>query len=125
MRGRLRAVLLWTAGLGAAGVLYALIVYRTGFGIPCPVHLLTGLRCPGCGVTRMTLRLLQGDLHGAFLQNRAVLSLMPLGLYVALSWAVGYVRHADRLLHGGAKAAALAIIGVLLVFGIVRNFLGW
>lgn len=32
----------------------------------CPFALLTGMACPGCGMTRAVGRLVQGDLAGAF-----------------------------------------------------------
>ncbi|MBQ7542975.1 MAG: DUF2752 domain-containing protein [Clostridia bacterium] len=125
MRTRLFKLLRAVGILLCAGFLYALLVRRTGWGIPCPVYALTGLKCPGCGVTRMAVSLLHGDLRAAFAYNRAVLCLLPAGVYVALSYAVGYVRRGDRLLHGAPKAAAIGILTVLLAFGAARNFLGW
>ena len=108
-----------------AGLLYALICRRTGFAVPCPVFTLTGLRCPGCGTTRMCLALLHGNVAEAFRQNRAVLLLLPAFAYIAAAWCVGYVRRGDRLLHGAAKWCAYAAVVLLLAFGAVRNFLGW
>ena len=32
----------------------------------CPFFKVTGLPCPGCGLTRACLLLLQGDVHGSF-----------------------------------------------------------
>lgn len=125
MRQRLFTLLRAAAALLCAGLLYALWVHKTGLGIPCPIRLLTGLRCPGCGMTRMALCLLHGDLRGAFAQNRAALLLLPAGLYVAAAWAVGYVRRGDRLLHGAPKITVIVMIGVFLAFGAARNILNW
>lgn len=33
---------------------------------PCVFHLVTGVDCPGCGMTRAFLRLSHGDISGAF-----------------------------------------------------------
>ena len=119
-------IILRTAGiLLCAGLLYALIYRITGFGIPCPVHVLTGWKCPGCGVTRMCLALLSGDVREAFFQNRAVLLLLPALTYIAAAGCAGYIRRGDRTLHGGTKWCAYAVAGLLLAFGAVRNFLGW
>lgn len=108
-----------------AGLLYALAVSKIGFGVPCPIHALTGLRCPGCGVSRMCLALLRLDLAEAFRQNRCVLLLLPAFGYIAAFWCAGYVRSGDRLLRGSAKVTAIACVVLLAAFGIVRNLVGW
>lgn len=36
-----------------------------GGGTPCPFKFATGLRCPLCGMTRATFKMLHGDLAGA------------------------------------------------------------
>ena len=35
-------------------------------GITCPIRFVTGISCPGCGMTRAWLSLLKGDLEQAF-----------------------------------------------------------
>ena len=36
-------------------------------GIGCPIHYMTGINCPGCGMSRALLRVLHFDIKGAFL----------------------------------------------------------
>lgn len=49
--------------LGLLGLWLAAAVL---FGRACPFHSVTGLPCPGCGMTRAWLSLLRGDLTSAF-----------------------------------------------------------
>jgi hypothetical protein len=44
---------------------------RIGGVIPlfCPFKVLTGIPCPGCGMTRAILSIIKGDFHGAFGYN--------------------------------------------------------
>lgn len=63
-RARLH-VLLLAAGLSLALVSGYLLLCTMGFSLPCPVYALTGLYCPGCGVTRMLLALLRLDFAAA------------------------------------------------------------
>jgi hypothetical protein len=44
-------------------LLACIILYITRIG--CPIRFLTGICCPGCGITRAILSLLQGDLQKA------------------------------------------------------------
>ena len=52
----------WKGILGIAG--FYLILAAVGRG--CPIRLMTGIPCPGCGLSRAYLSLLHLDLAGAF-----------------------------------------------------------
>lgn len=102
------------------GGLYACFVRLTGFGIPCPFRSLTGLQCPGCGVSRMCMALLRLDLPAAFAANAAILCLLPLLLVTALRMLWLYVRfdlNGSRM----TNVSVCLMIGVLLIFGVLRN----
>ena len=43
---------------------------------PCPFHSITGLKCPGCGMTRACIALARGDIHGALHYNPFSLGLL-------------------------------------------------
>lgn len=102
------------------GALYAWIAARFG-GISCVFHLVTGLKCPGCGVTRMCLSLLRGDLRGAFGQNPAVLCMLPAGAVVCCSRCAAYVRTGEKRLATWENVLVWSMIVVLVLFGILRN----
>lgn len=119
---RLRKLLVLLAGLLALGLAYAWAVSRLGRGIPCPLYRLTGLLCPGCGVSRMCMAFLRGDWAGAWTANPAVCLLSVPMAVLLVCRAVGYVR--------GERAAPweerswLAIALLLLAFGVMRNLPG-
>ncbi|HEX9258084.1 MAG TPA: DUF2752 domain-containing protein [Acidimicrobiales bacterium] len=70
--------------LAGAGYLYARNpATQRGF-IPCPFHSLTGLWCPGCGITRGLHKLVTGDIAGMLGMN----VLLPF-LLVAVVWGWG------------------------------------
>lgn len=108
---------------GLAGILYGLFVRKTGLGIPCMFHLLTGLKCPGCGVTRMAVALLQLDFAGAFEANPAVLVLSPVLLAVFIKSAKTYIRTGRWTMGAMENTAVWLGTAVLVLYGIVRNVL--
>ncbi len=72
MNGLYRKRLRPLAFLLPAGGLYALFVHATGLMIPCPFRLITGLKCPGCGMTHMCMSLLRLDFKAAVKQCLSV-----------------------------------------------------
>lgn len=68
----------------------------------CPVRLLGGTWCWGCGITRACWRVLHGDLVGAFAQNRLVAVVFPLLAFLYLRWAVRTFRQGKRGAEGRA-----------------------
>ena len=115
-----RVLALWI-GLPLLGICYGLLVSRIGFGIPCLFRLITGLKCPGCGVTHMALCLMQGDLSGAFYENPVVLMLLPIGLILAIRLTDRYLRTGSKKLTKRENRAVIGMIVLLIGFGIARN----
>ena len=97
--------------LGLVGVWLS----ETGHGIPCIFHVVTGLQCPGCGVTRMLSALLHGDWRGAWESNAPVLA----GL-VGLS-LVRWIRTGSARLPRWADAVTVVCVVLLLLFTVARN----
>lgn len=92
---RMRAMVLPVLSVGlacvAAGVV--LVADPTSEGglplPPCPIKLLTGFDCPGCGATRMLYSLLHGDVSAALHYNALVVIFIPFFLWTWTAWMRG------------------------------------
>lgn len=122
MRKRFTNLCMKTGGLLTAGLFYALICNLAGRPlIPCMFHTVTGLYCPGCGVSRMCLSLLRLDFASAFRANAAIMLLMPPGIIIGLQMAARYVK-SGQISPTRVQAYVLtAMTVILLIFGILRN----
>lgn len=121
MRRRLFRVL---RGLGIVlllGLGYALWGSVTGLWLPCPFHALTGLECPGCGVTRMCLALLRLDFAAAWAANPGLLLLSPLILALVGWQAMDYVRTGDHRPGRGQRLLGWTLVILVVGYGILRN----
>ena len=102
------------------GMVYCLFTLLTGIGIPCIFHKLTGLCCPGCGISRYFLCLVRLDFVGALRQNLAVALLLPFWLFVAV---VEFLFNPTWLSKDSTlpRCFTLGSVVLLVVFGILRN----
>lgn len=100
------------------GTVYAVFAARFG-GIPCPIRLVTGLKCPGCGITTLLLRLLRGDWADAFAANPFLLATSP--LLAAILWRFWWV---DTRPGKAWQLTAVVYIAALLIWGVARNLGG-
>ena len=92
----------------------------------CPLYQLTGLWCPGCGVTRATHAALRGDLPGAFGFN----ALFPLFLAaIVVGWLAWLRRSLGRApivpFRNMPMWAPVATGVALVLFGVARNLPGF
>ncbi|SHJ31609.1 DUF2752 domain-containing protein [Parasporobacterium paucivorans] len=108
----------------AAGLGYGVWCRYTHLAIPCLFHKITGLYCPGCGISRMSLALLQGDFREAFLNNPGVLCVLPVLILVCANGSVRYVRTGRMEQNKAEKYMLTAVLVVLIVFGMLRNIPG-
>ncbi len=115
-------VLLALAAAAAAAIAIFYFLAQRGIGIGCPLYLLTGLRCPGCGNSRAALALLQGDLLRALEMNL----LFPLEfgylLWVAGCCGVRYWKSGKLQYRPRWVWADAVILAVVVLWGICRNF---
>lgn len=88
---------------------------------PCPFHTVTGLWCPGCGMTRATHALLQGDVARAFGFN--LLTPMILGLLVAgwWSWLRSSAGRPSTWWDKVPTAVWFGLAAVAVAFAVLRN----
>ncbi|WP_336513156.1 DUF2752 domain-containing protein [Paenibacillus azoreducens] len=109
-----RALLLRGALLAAAGLLYLKVwLPLTHIYIPCIFHELTEWYCPGCGITRAALSLLNLDVVQAFRYNALVFLLIPL---YAIYW-IAKKKQAKTLSNG----MMVLMLILTLAFGLMRN----
>lgn len=118
---RLRRILSKTVLVCGIGLAYACFTSLTGWGIPCWIHAVTGLDCPGCGVSRMFLALLRLDLVAAARYNLFVLCLLPVGLVLFLYKARQYVKTGSTEMGFAEKVGYIIVFSLCIVFFVLRN----
>lgn len=121
MKQRARKVLITIIGMLGIGLAYGYFFMTAGWGIPCFFHKITGLLCPGCGVTRMCICLMQGDIAGAAKYHGLLLFLLPFLLVIFGDYTIGYIRTGKYRLRKWEETMLYGMLAMLIVFGIFRN----
>jgi hypothetical protein len=62
--------------------------FNSGFP-PCLIKSITGLECPGCGMTRAISSIFHGDIAGAFHYNKLIVVVFPLLAYIGIKKIIG------------------------------------
>lgn len=85
----------------------------------CPLRALTGWACPLCGGLRATSDLAHGDVAGALAMNPLWVVTIPA---LVVAWAL-WLRRSSRghRARPVPMAGWLALVGVILAFGVLRN----
>ncbi|MCU1392820.1 MAG: hypothetical protein JWM34_1248 [Ilumatobacteraceae bacterium] len=112
-------------GLAAAAAYVAIAdPMAPGTHLPaCPLYELTGLYCPGCGLTRATHAFLRGHLGAALGYNILFpffIAAIVLGWWAWVRRTLG--RTPFRWVSRLSPTVGIASIAVLIVFGVIRNF---
>ncbi len=93
----------------------------------CPVREVTGVPCPGCGLTRAVMLLLRGDFYGA-LKMHAYAPLLLIALILLFGAAVLPREYSQRLTKLVARlesrtALGATLLALLPIYWIVRLIL--
>jgi hypothetical protein len=121
-----------SVAVGALGLVVAAVFLREtgpsglGAGMQCTFHGLTGLNCPGCGMTRGAYAALHGRLGEAFRYHPLGMLLLPvLGIGLSVE-TLGWVRGKPFGSRFRLGKAWVWILGALVVvFWICRNIPHW
>lgn len=118
-RRDVRTPLILGAILGAGTLLVAVRDPNHGGYPVCPVLVLTGFACAGCGGLRAAHDLATGDLAAAWSMNPLLTIAMPVA---ALLWLLWLVRSATDRQPWHPPAWIWIVVGVLvLTFSVLRN----
>ena len=110
------------AAAGLAGLVYVGLrdPARGGF-LPCPFHAITGLWCPGCGMTRALHHLVRGDMAAAFSANLLLPLVVVIVGWAWLAWAWPRVPRITRVVPAQVWTW---LIAAAAVYGVLRNLPG-
>ncbi|MBR4718766.1 MAG: DUF2752 domain-containing protein [Lachnospiraceae bacterium] len=119
MDKKYRRKLISLSAAGGALVLYMVLRRLTGFSVPCIFHTVTGLKCPGCGVTHMVDSLLSFDIKGAREANPFIFFTSPFLLFEIIYEFL--IPHKNKRFHRINNIILIIYCIALLAFGVIRN----
>jgi hypothetical protein len=117
---RAPGIILAATGFGIAAVIFFLNPATHHFYPVCQFHRLTGLNCPGCGMTRAFYALLHGEFLTA-LQDNALLVLALITLVIRVGW------RAFKKIRGHATGEFFPVkflwplLTIAIMFTVLRN----
>ena len=105
------------ARTGLAGALVAGLVLS---GAPlCPVAFFTGFPCPGCGLSRAGVSLLQGDLPAAFAASPLSPVVVPFFVLLVVRSVALYLKGGDASPPAWVTRGAIGLwAGLIVVWGL-------
>ena len=102
----------------ALGICY-LIFYRvTDIGIPCVFKLVTGYKCPGCGMTHAIAEITKGNIKRAVEYNPLSVSVLPVYLIYR---AYRYVKDKSDEFKNWEVVLLVIVLLITVGYGILRN----
>lgn len=98
------------------------ILYKIQLPIPCVFHKITGFYCPGCGLTRCLVSLINLDFYQAFRYNPLIFVLLPLLIpYVLYLYFIFIFDLEDKITKKIPNWIWYILLVITIIFGIFRN----
>ena len=122
MKKKKKKVLLIYLVLLIIFIAYYILNKTTGFYIPCIFHEITGLDCPGCGITRCLFDLVNLRIKDAFLVNPLVFIYLPFIIVYFLYKSYLYIYNKkDKILVKIPNYVMYIILVITIIYGVLRN----
>ena len=103
------------------GIIYEILLNVFHIGFICIFHEITGLLCPGCGLTRCINSMLKGDFIQALHYNALMFFLIPISLIYSIYISYNYIK-GNKYYKVGNKLSIVLLI-IVLLFTILRNII--
>ncbi len=90
------------------------------FFIPCMLYKLTGIKCPGCGMTRSVHYLVNGNIKQSMWYNLMLIPIIILVIY-ALYRYIRYLVKNEEIINKVLENLLKVFLVIILIFGVARN----
>lgn len=91
---------------------------RFSFFIPCPIHKILHIYCPGCGITRMVLSIIKLDFYKAFKYNPFMFILLPFFVWYYALYYYNWIQNKTFKIN---KKIWNTLLILAIIFMILRN----
>ena len=98
--------------------LYTVLIISFDIGIPCVFYEITGLYCPGCGITRLCLSLFEGDVYQAFRYNPIIFIDLPI-LFILFVLNIFFKN--NKNIKKITDVIIIFLATITIIFGVIRN----
>ncbi len=99
-------------------LIYAVLIISFDIGIPCVFYEITGLYCPGCGITRLCLSLFEGDIYQAFRYNPIIFIDLPI-LFILFVLNIFFKK--NKNIKKITDVIIIFLATITIIFGVIRN----
>lgn len=99
-------------------LIYAILIIRFDIGIPCVFYEITGLYCPGCGITRLCLSLFEGDVYQAFRYNPIIFIDLPI---LFILFVLNIFLKKNKNIKKITDVIIIFLATITIIFGVIRN----
>lgn len=99
-------------------LIYAVLIIRFDIGIPCVFYEITGLYCPGCGITRLCLSLFEGDVYQAFRYNPIIFIDLPISFIL---FVLNIFFKNNKNIKKITDVIIIFLATITIIFGVIRN----
>lgn len=121
MKSRAKKLCIFLTAILLIGVLYYFVTYFTGFYIPCLVRLVTGLRCPGCGISHMIINIFHLNFKAAFKSNQLLFLTSPIIAAMIAREIYCYIKYEKHKTDKWIDITSFILIGMFILFTVLRN----
>lgn len=102
-------------------IIYGIYCCISTLRIPCVFHLITGLDCPGCGMTRAAVALMHFDIKGAWNNNVLSLTVVPVLLIILLVQEIRYIKSGKKEIKLYETILFAILLVIAIGYGVIRN----
>ena len=96
----------------------AFLYFNNLISIPCVFYELTGFYCPGCGITRVIMSLIHGEIYQAFRYNMILFLDVPV---LIILYVINLKIGKDKRVRKCINAVVTVLLVITILFVILRN----